>query len=339
MPAFLHALTVPPHATSQRMDAWLAKHTPLSRSRIQSLMADGRVTCDGVAVSEPRRKVRAGMHLEVSDPPPVPTDALPQDIPVAVLYEDAAILVLDKPAGLVVHPAPGHADGTLVNALLHHCDDLAGIGGEQRPGIVHRLDRDTSGVMVVAKTEAALSSLISQFHDGTIQKTYQALLHGVPHPPEGRIETLIGRCPRDRKRMAVVAKGGRRAVSVFRIREIFQAAEAVRAEVCIETGRTHQIRVHMRHLGHPILGDPVYGSLRRDRSLGVPLQRQLLHAWKLVLRHPVTGEILSFEASLPEDFNLTLERLRRRESVAAFTTRENRHRNPNAPDESRGCDY
>jgi 23S rRNA pseudouridine1911/1915/1917 synthase len=306
----LHSLTVPLEDAGQRADAWLAAHTPLSRARIQALMADGHVELDGAALSEPSRKTRAGMRLVVAEPPPAPTADLPQDIPLAVLYEDADILVLDKPAGLVVHPAPGHADGTLVNALLHHCDDLAGIGGEHRPGIVHRLDRDTSGVMVVAKTETALAGLVAQFQAGAIHKTYQALLHGIPHPAAGRIETLIGRCPRDRKRMAVVAKGGRTAVSHYRVVEAFPAAAAALVEVCIETGRTHQIRVHLRHLGHPVLGDPVYGNARRDRALGVPSTRQLLHARRLAFRHPVTALPLSFEAPLPEDFAARLRALR-----------------------------
>lgn len=310
-PATRHALCVPPDEAGRRLDAWIAARTPLSRARVQALMAEGRVTLDdGAILSDPSRKTRAGMRLVVTEPPPAPTTALPQDIPVAVLYEDAQILVLDKPAGLVVHPAPGHADGTLVNALLHHCDDLAGIGGEQRPGIVHRLDRETSGAMVVAKTEAALASLVAQFQNGTIEKTYQALVHGVPHPAAGRIETPIGRCPRDRKRMAVVAKGGRTAISHYRVLEVFAQADAAWVEVRIETGRTHQIRVHLRHLGHPVLGDPVYGNARRDRALGVPSERQLLHARRLALRHPTTDEPLAFEAPLPEDFAICLAALR-----------------------------
>jgi len=292
------------------VDAWLAARTGLSRVRIQALIAEGHVTCDGAPLSSASSRARAGAHLVVAEPPPVVTETLPQDIPLQVLYEDSSLLVLDKPAGLVVHPAPGHADGTLVNALLHHCDDLAGIGGEQRPGIVHRLDRDTSGVMVVAKTEAAMQGLVAQFQRGTIHKTYQALVHGIPRPAAARIETLIGRCPRDRKRMAVVQKGGRTAISRYRVAEVLGTAEAARIEVDIETGRTHQIRVHLRHAGHPILGDPVYGSARRDRLLRIPSNRQLLHAWKLVFQHPATGQTLSFEAPLPADFVQALALLR-----------------------------
>jgi len=222
----LHTHIVPAETAGGRVDAWLAARTGLSRVRIQALIAAGHVTCDNAPLSNASSRARVGMCLVVTEPPPAVTETLPQDIPLQVLYEDSSLLVLDKPAGLVVHPAPGHADGTLVNALLHHCDDLAGIGGKQRPGIVHRLDRDTSGVMVVAKTEAAMQGLVAQFQRGTIHKTYQALVHGIPRPSATRIETLIGRCPHDRKRMAVVQKGGRVAISRYRVTEVLEKAKA-----------------------------------------------------------------------------------------------------------------
>lgn len=307
--AIHHTLCASPEDARGRLDAWLAARTPLSRARIQSLMEAGCVSVDGVAVSEPSRKVRPGMRVEIVEPPPVPTETLPQDIPIPVVYEDADLLVLDKPAGLVVHPAPGHADGTLVNALLHHCGDLPGIGGEQRPGIVHRLDRDTSGLMVVAKSETAMRGLVALFQSGAVRKVYQALVHGIPVPPSGRIETRIGRSPRDRKRMAVLDHGGRPAISEYRIVESFPARDVAWVAVRIETGRTHQIRVHLQHIGHPVCGDPVYGNARRDRALGIPSERQLLHAWQLSFLHPVTQQPLSFEAPLPPDFATVLEAL------------------------------
>ncbi len=296
--------------SERRLDLWLAARLPLSRARIQALVGEGCVSLDGSPLHNARRPPPPRAHVEVRVPPAEPATALPQDIPLRVLYEDSDLLVVDKPPGLVVHPAPGHPCGTLVNALLHHCRDLRGIGGTERPGIVHRLDRHTSGVLVVAKHDQAQQALVAQFQSRSTLKTYLALVHGRPVPPEGRIETLIGRSPRDRKRMAVLDRGGRTAISRYRTLETFEAADAALLAVCIETGRTHQIRVHLRHLGHPILGDPAYGSARRDRSLGVASGRQMLHAARLEFLHPAHGRQLVIEAPPPPDFSSCLERLR-----------------------------
>lgn len=303
-------LTVRSEDAGGRVDAWLAAQSGLSRARIQQLIAVGAVLLDDTPLADPSRRVRAGMRAVLEEPPDREPETLPQDIPFPILFEDAELLVLDKPAGLVVHPAPGHPDGTLVNAILHHCGDLGGIGGERRPGIVHRLDRDTSGVMVVAKTQRTLDHLQHQFQEGQTRKLYRALVHGLPSPPAGRIETQIGRSPRDRKRMAVLPRGGRRALTFYQVLETFGASDAADLEVRIETGRTHQIRVHLHHLGHPVLGDPVYGRPRRDRTLLPGAARQLLHAWRLSLLHPRTGARLDFEAPLPADFLAAREALR-----------------------------
>ncbi len=310
-PPSRRTFTALPADEGRRADVWLAACSGLSRARVQQLIAAGAVLLDDTPLADPSRRVRAGMRTVLEIPPDRTPDTLPQDIPFPILFEDAELLVLDKPAGLVVHPAPGHPDGTLVNAILHHCGDLGGIGGERRPGIVHRLDRDTSGVMVVAKTQAALDLLQRQFQEGEIRKRYRALVHGLPSPPEGRLETRIGRSPRDRKRMAVLEHGGRRALTFYRVLEPLGAQDAAAdLELRIETGRTHQIRVHLRHLGHPVLGDPVYGSVRRDRQLLPDVARQLLHAWRLSLRHPRTGATLDFEAPLPADYRQAIEALR-----------------------------
>ena len=224
-----------------------------------------------------------------------------EDIPLDVIYEDEHVLALNKPPGLVVHPAPGHLTGTLVNALLAHCPELGGIGGVSRPGIVHRLDQDTSGVMVVAKTQRAMDVLSKEFSShANIVKTYLALVHGTPVPAEGRIENLIGRSPFDRKKMAIVDRNGKVAVTNYRVAASARAVS--RVECVIETGRTHQIRVHMASLGTPVVGDAVYGRPRLDRQLDPPPARQLLHAWRLALKHPVTRDPMVFEAPLPEDF-------------------------------------
>ncbi len=299
---------VPGEAEGLRADAWLASVCGRSRSRVQVLIDGGHVRLRGaeggttpfLAASH---RVSAGMAFEIEEPPPAPTGVVAQDIPLSIVYEDDAILVLDKPPGLVVHPAPGHGDGTLVNALLHHCGGrLPVINGEERPGIVHRLDQFTSGLLAVAKTDAALRGLAAQFQGGGVHKTYLALVHGIPRPATGHVETLIGRSPTDRKRMAVVERNGRPAVTDYRTADIFLASDAAMLEVEIATGRTHQIRVHLRYVGHPVAGDPVYGNARRDNALGVPRGRQFLHAWRLRIAHPTTGEALAFEAPPPEDF-------------------------------------
>ena len=301
--------TEPPGGT--RADMALAHAAGISRSRAKAFVLEGRVALDGRPLDAPDATVRAGASFAVDWPEePAPTDLAAQDIPFGILYEDADILVIDKPAGLVVHPAAGHADGTLVNAILHHCGpSLRGIGGERRPGIVHRLDRFTSGAMVVAKTQAALDGLAAQFKGISVHKRYLALVHGVPEPPFGHVENEIGRHPTDRKRMAVVTRGGRLAITDYATARVFPESGAALLEVAIATGRTHQIRVHMRHIGHPVVGDPLYGSAALDRDLGVEPGRHFLHARLLSLRHPATGEDMTFSAPVPADMAALLERL------------------------------
>ncbi len=239
-------------------------------------------------------------------PAPTSTEVQPEDIPLDILHEDAHIIAINKPAGLVVHPAPGNENGTLVNALLHHCDDLAGIGGEIRPGIVHRLDKDTSGVIIVAKTDPALTELSRQFKARETKKEYQAITHGIPSQPSGRIETTIGRHPIHRKKMAAEVRTGRHAVSNYEITEAFERAALLR--IRIETGRTHQIRVHMAHIKHPIIGDKLYG---RTHANAIKADRQMLHAAKLTVVHPSTGEPIHFSAPVPLDMLTLLSSLRK----------------------------
>ena len=300
-------LTVDAGSAGIRLDVWLASRLPdLSRSRIQALIRDGAIRGDDANVT-PHQKTVTGMAIEVTVPAAKAVETVAEPIPLDILYEDAHLLLVNKPPGLVVHPAAGHASGTLVNALLHHCKDLGGIGGELRPGIVHRLDKDTSGVMVVAKTEPAMAHLREQFQAGQIGKTYLGLVHGRPQPSVGTVETLIGRSRHDRKKMSATPASGRHAVTHYRIEEIFPVTSLLRVE--IETGRTHQIRVHMAHIGHPILGDRQYG-LRRNRRSAIAAPRQMLHARRLALPHPDTAESMQFEAPLPEDFETVLRELR-----------------------------
>ena len=307
-----------PAHDGMRTDRFLAEATPsLSRSRVKGLMEAGHVRRDGRPVRSPAELVRLGMRFELLPPAPVAARPASQHIPFTILYEDESLIVLDKPAGLVVHPAPGNEDGTLVNALLAHCgDSLPGIGGERRPGIVHRLDKDTSGTMVVAKTEHALASLSDAFATRRIERSYLAMCWGLLSPSQGDFEGAIGRDPRDRKRMTVVARGGKAALTHYRTLEVADAAVSLVA--CrLATGRTHQIRVHFSQNGHALLGDPVY--LRRvpavarllsdaARRAALDFPRQALHAALLAFRHPETGAELRFETPPPDDF-LTLQRL------------------------------
>jgi 23S rRNA pseudouridine1911/1915/1917 synthase len=294
-----------------RVDRFLADAIgTLSRSRVKSLIEQGQVRRDGAVLGEPAEPVRPGATYVLVLPPPLPAVPQAQDIPFTILHEDPDLIVLDKPAGLVVHPAPGNHDGTLVNALLAHCGDtLAGIGGERRPGIVHRLDKGTTGVMVVAKTDVANAALTAAFAARDIDRSYLALAWGLPNPLAGEIEGAIGRDSRDRKRMAVVARGGRAALTRYRTERAWQAAAAL-LECRLATGRTHQIRVHLASRGHPIVGDPVY--LRRTpaaaQSLPVAVRqrlldfpRQALHAARLGFAHPRTGRPLAFATPLPDD--------------------------------------
>ena len=301
-------LPVPSEAAGRRLDRWLSEQLPdQSRARLQALIRSGDVRVNGRAV-KPSHMLSAGAEVTVRIPPPAPARPLPEELPLHVLYEDADIIVIDKAPGMVVHPAAGHASGTLVNALLAHVPDLAGIGGELRPGIVHRLDRDTSGVLVAAKNERAMHGLVAQFKSRAVRKEYLALVWGRPAPPAGRAETLIGRSRHDRKRMSARPAAGRPAVTSYVTAETF--ADTSLLQVRIETGRTHQIRVHMAYLGHPVVGDVQYGRTRNDR-LPVLIHRQMLHAWRLALQHPCTGQPLEFTAPVPRDMEDVLSALRR----------------------------
>ena len=294
-----------------RADVWLAaaSNGEFSRSRVKSLIEAGFVTRNGEPLGSASTFVRAGDVLAVNAPEE-PRKALEaQDIPLTVVYEDADIIVVDKPAGLVVHPAAGHPDGTLVNALLHHSPDFFSINTEKRPGIVHRLDQYTSGVMVAAKNDRAMASLSAAFQNGLVHKTYMAIAHGAPFPEAGRIETLIGRDPRNRQKMAVVERNGKIAITNYQVAENFGASALL--EVRIETGRTHQIRVHCASIGHPLAGDAVYGKKKLDVLLPLAPARQMLHAFRLALPHPSSGEQLAFEAPLPADFAEVLNSLRK----------------------------
>ena len=309
-----------PSQAGTRADRFLAAAIDgLSRSRVKALMEAGHATRDGAPLADPSEPVRAGALYALTIPAPVAARPEAQDIPLSILFEDAHLIVLDKPAGLVVHPAPGNLDGTLVNALLAHAgDDLTGIGGEKRPGIVHRLDKDTSGVMVVAKTERALQILSQTFADRDLDRSYIALAWGLPSPLEGEIDAVIGRHPVDRKRMAVLegreATRGKHAITRYSTTRGYGTGCAL-LRCKLMTGRTHQIRVHLAHKGNPLVGDPVY--LKRipaaARSLSAPVRsallafpRQALHAASLGFRHPITGQDLAFETPLPTDFRALL---------------------------------
>ena len=296
--------TVEPEDAGRRLDAWLADALEeLSRSRAQQLIDGGLVTLGDAGVKK-NRPVAAGECYRVELPEPEEALPQPQDIPLDILFEDADLIVLNKPKGMVVHPAPGHPDGTLVNALLHHCGgSLSGVGGVARPGIVHRLDMDTSGLMLCAKNDRAHRLLSAQLADRSLHRVYEALLRGTPRDAEGVVDAPIGRSPKDRKKMAVTDRGSRRAVTRYRVLETFPGYSLVRCE--LETGRTHQIRVHMAYIGHPVAGDPLYGG-------GAPLglTSQCLHARAISFIHPTTGETLRFESELPPEFTRALAALR-----------------------------
>ncbi len=315
----IHSVVAPAAAAGQRVDRFLAESIgTLSRSRVKGLIQGGHASRDGVRLTQPAEPVRAGAHYRLAPPAPTPAIPQPQAIPFVIHYEDADLLVLDKPAGLVVHPAPGNEGGTLVNALLAHCGDtLPGIGGERRPGIVHRLDKDTSGLMVVAKTEQALARLGAAFLARDLDRAYLAVCWGLPNPAAGEIEGAIGRDPRDRKRMAVVSAQSRGKAALTRYRTLAHHQAAVALLECrLATGRTHQIRVHLAHRGHPLVGDPVY--LRRipagarllpegTRRALLDFPRQALHAARLGFRHPRTGEPMLFRTPPPADMQALLE--------------------------------
>jgi 23S rRNA pseudouridine1911/1915/1917 synthase len=296
---------VVPEGRGGRADRYAADLSGLSRSRVQRLMAEGRVTADGVPVKA-NSIVGPGAVLVIDVPPPEPAGIEPEAIPLDVVYEDADVLVVDKPTGLVVHPSPGHWSGTLVNALLARDTVYGGIAGVERPGIVHRLDRDTSGLLMVAKTDAAQTSLMAQLKARRVKKTYLALVQGSVQAGAGRIEAPIGRDPRNRQRMAVVPDG-RPSVTGYRVRERFDAWTLL--EVDLVTGRTHQIRVHLAALGHPVAGDGVYGTGTARRGPD-GLERLFLHAWRLVFAKPATGDLVRVEAALPAELEAVLARLR-----------------------------
>jgi 23S rRNA pseudouridine1911/1915/1917 synthase len=284
-----------------RIDSWISRNLPiLSRAQIQNLMKSGYILVNDKTVS-PHRKTTPGMKISITIPEPEPSTLAPENIPLNILYEDHDIIVINKPAGIVVHPAPGHNTGTLVNALLNHCSDLAGIGGELRPGIVHRLDKDTSGVMIVAKNEEAMRKLVSQFKAGNVYKQYLALVHEIPVPSSGTIETLIGRSGHNRKKMSAQPPRGKNSITHYETVKTFQKASMIR--VIIKTGRTHQIRVHMSHIGNPVIGDKQYGRRNKLRIA----DRQMLHAEVLALKHPVNGKKMRFKAPMPEDFKKTID--------------------------------
>jgi 23S rRNA pseudouridine1911/1915/1917 synthase len=309
------ALLVGPDAAGERLDRWLAARVPdLSRARLQALIADGAVRLDGRPARASAR-VKPGQAVEVSIPDPVAAAPPPEDIPLRVVHEDARLIVIDKPAGLVVHPGAGTARGTLVNALLHHVKDLSGVGGVLRPGIVHRLDRGTSGLIVVAKDDATHQDLARQFASRTVEKEYLAVVVGQPRRRAGAVDAPIGRDPVHRKRMSVRAPRGRPARSTYVVEESLGGAALLR--VRIHTGRTHQIRVHLASIGHPIAGDATYGGKRAAARAGerltravAALDRPALHATRLSFTHPATGERVAFESPLPDDLRALVERLR-----------------------------
>jgi 23S rRNA pseudouridine1911/1915/1917 synthase len=309
-----------------RLDHFLAANLPeLSRSRLQDLIAKDAVTLGGTTIKDPNKRVKPEDLIAIFVPPPLPASPQPQSIPLAIVYEDSDLLVIDKPAGLVVHPAAGNLDGTLVNALLAHCgDSLSGIGGVARPGIVHRLDKDTSGLLVAAKTERAMRSLAKQFAAHAVERAYNAVVWGAPRVGEGLVEGNLGRNPFDRKRMAVLRGQGKPARTRYRVLEKFGSDEkpfAALVECRLETGRTHQIRVHLAHIGHPLIGDSTYGRSRHPPRAKTPTEktayeatdefpRQALHAGVLGFFHPTRQLKLRFESAWPDDFSSLVKALR-----------------------------
>ena len=328
--ATLTTIEIAEAEAGQRLDRALsARMDELSRARLQALIKEGHVTRDGRTIEEPGHRVKPGERYVVEVPPPQPAVPAAEAVDLAIVHEDDDLIVVDKPAGLVVHPAPGHAGGTLVNALIAHCgDSLSGIGGVRRPGIVHRLDKDTSGLLVVAKSDAAHRGLSEQFaahgSDGKLSRRYLALVWGMPVRPRGAIDASIARSRHNRTRMAVSqGPSARHAVTHYAVLEIFRDPEGVPLasllELQLETGRTHQIRVHLANIGHPVMGDPVYGSgfaassRRLDEKAQTALKelgRQALHAAGLGFEHPVTGRRMAFESAPPADFAALLDTLR-----------------------------
>ncbi|QIR35749.1 RluA family pseudouridine synthase [Tolypothrix sp. PCC 7910] len=300
---------------SERLDRYLSQELPdLSRSRIQQLIEQGNVQLNDKVCTSKKINLKTGDRISLEIPEAQPLQLQAEDIALDILYEDDQLLILNKPAGLVVHPAPGHPDGTLVNALLAHCPNLPGIGGVQRPGIVHRLDKDTTGAIAIAKTDIAYQHLQAQLQAKTARREYLGVVYGAPKAENGVIDFPIGRHRQDRKKMAVVPieEGGRNAITHWQIGERLGNYTLIHFQ--LETGRTHQIRVHSAKIGHPIVGDPVYGS---GRSIGVNLPGQALHAWRLKLQHPISGDLIEVTAPPPQTFVTLLEVLRRRSFSSA----------------------
>ncbi len=294
-----------------RLDSFLAGALAgLSRTRIKALIEAGRLAAGGATIADPAYRVKPGQGYQLTVPAVAPAAPRGQAIELSVVYEDADLIVIDKPAGMVVHPAPGHPDSTLVNALIAHCGaSLSGIGGVQRPGLVHRLDKDTSGLIVVAKNDAAHAALAGQFAARTLTRVYRAVVWGVPSPAAGEIVGNVGRSPVNRKKMAVLRRGGRPATTRYRLLTVFGGAASL-IEGRLLTGRTHQLRVHLSHRGHAVVGDPLYGGSRQRRAAALPesarralagFRRQALHAQSIEFRHPKSGGRLRFESELPND--------------------------------------
>ena len=306
-------LTLAPESVGLRLDRWLAEQCPdLSRSQLQNLIEAGSVTCNGSPLNK-KDKLKAGQTILLTLPDPQPIEAQPQNIPLDIVYEDDSLLVVNKPKGMVVHPAPGNPDGTMVNALLWHCAGrLSGIGGAIRPGIVHRIDKDTSGLLVVAKTDAAHQALTEQMSVHSIHRVYHAVVYGNLKEDTGFVEAPIGRDPKDRKKMAVTQQNSKYAYTACEVLEGFGNFTYIACK--LKTGRTHQIRVHMASIGHPLAGDAVYGPKNCIRSLN----GQCLHAKELGFVHPATGEWMQFDSSLPDWFQDYLSRLRKESRHGAF---------------------
>ncbi len=301
----VHRFAVSADSACSRLDVFLTENLAgFTRSYVQKLIEEGRVEVSGRPAVKSNLRLIAGQEILVRIPPPLELSLEAEDIPLDIVYEDAHLLVVNKPQGMVVHPAAGNYSGTLVNALLHHCRDLSGINGVARPGIVHRIDKDTSGLLVVAKTDLAHLGLAEQIKSHTMARRYLALLHGVMPEPGGTVDAPIGRDPKDRKKMAVVHIHSKPAITHYTVRERF--LEHTYAECRLETGRTHQIRVHMAYINHPVLGDPLYGPHRNKFEL----EGQALHAALLGFTHPVSGEVMEFTAPLPGYFQLLLAELR-----------------------------
>lgn len=331
-PGRLVTAPVSPEEDGMRFDKWLADAVPeMSRSRLKALIDSGQVTLDDVTIEDASLRVKPGQVASVIVPEAIGADPLPQAIPLSIIYEDDHLIVIDKPVGMVVHPAPGSPDGTLVNALLHHCgSSLSGIGGVKRPGIVHRIDKDTSGLLVVAKNDAAHQHLSHQFQERTMERAYWALVWDTPMPRSGIVEGNIGRSPSNRQKMAVVKRGGKVAMTRYTtLRKYLDGALAL-IECRLATGRTHQIRVHMAHIGHTLVGDQLYGRQTRVkgilpdiRTLLQEFPRQALHAYLLGFTHPITGEALRFTSPMPEDLDTLVKSLSGPESHTDEMTSEN----------------